>query len=173
MFSSFKKKKEDDFSLNENSLPSLSDSHSIKNQHEMSNSDMPSFPPQNGSENSNSLNSDSSMSTSPIPEGIQQDVGGFNMPKSENNNSLNNDTTPSFSSNNDSIGVKNPHNEINDGVIKAKLESVDNRTELIEARLSAMEQKLEFIYQMISHEVSDETKQKLKVRDMVNDIKNN
>ena len=53
----------------------------------------------------------------------------------------------------------------------SKLDTIEAKVTLIDARIMAMEQKIELMFQMISNEVSDETKRKYKVESMMRNFK--
>jgi len=56
-------------------------------------------------------------------------------------------------------------------ISKAKLEAMDSKVTLIDARLSSIEQKLELLTRLILEEVSDETKRKLNIQSMTKSFK--
>jgi len=137
------KKKEDGFSLDETSLPSLNDEALNATKVEM-----PQV--QNGSNpysNILSASNDLQMSGSQSPNQLENSqMGNFN----QNNNN---------------------HNTLHNDLIKAKMESLEAKTALIEAKLSNIDQKLDMIYHLIHEEVSEETKNKVSVNDMMQNVR--
>jgi len=61
--------------------------------------------------------------------------------------------------------------EISEGNLKTKIDSLESKTNLIEAKISNVENKLEMIYQILLEEISDETKKKLKLSSMMSKIR--
>lgn len=154
MFNPFKKK-DNEFKLDELELPSMSENNEestnpIINGANLNNQ---TFPTQNSTEtNPMSSQEEFPVNNNPSPE--------FPNPFTNNNQNQNN--------NQDNSQMQNIHNDI----AKAKLESMDSKVTLIDARLSSIEQKLEILNKLILEEVSDETKKKLKIDSMMNKIKN-
>ncbi len=60
---------------------------------------------------------------------------------------------------------------LSEEVIISKLESFGTRINSLEIKLSNMDQKLDYIYQMIASEVSEETLKKIKISNMVKTAK--
>lgn len=166
------KKKEDDFTLNEAELPSLSDSMSNESS---PSSDFPSLPDIGSTPSSDLGSGYPPSSPTPSPEenvqglpGLSSQTNDFSSsPSLPSSNPF--DTSGSTSTPESSSGGANQdlHNEIS----RVKLETMDSKLVLMDARMAAMEQKLELIFQMISSEVSEETKRKLKVDSMMNKIR--
>jgi len=159
MFNPFKKK-EDEFKLDDISLPSLGDMNpspenslnsSTSSFSETSNPIEPSMP-----EPANSINEN------PFASPNQATIS----PSTQNQNP--------FGNNNNSIQTTTNDNQqnIQNDILKAKVESMESKVTLIDARLSNIEQKLEIIFRMISEEVSNETKTKLNLDTMIQSAKN-
>ena len=139
MFNPFKKKDEG-FSLDDYSLPSLNNSI---NKNEINN------------DNVSDLSDEQLINQTPKFEENSFSTPAFNNSQYQNN----------FQENN------NNNNNNNNDLTKAKLETIETRVSLIDVRMSSIEQKLEMIYQMLSLEISDETKKKLKIQSMMDNIK--
>ena len=174
-FNPFKKKEDDGFKLDDYSLPSLGESMSAENT-------QPSF------DSPNSL---------PSLDGSPQD--GMSFPQESNSSIPNNNTLsssqeiPSMDASNDiSVpGISSPIpssfsptdvneeaqsssptiSDFSQDLTKAKLDTIATKMELMEARQQAMNQKIEQIYEMLAMEVSPETKKRLKVKSMMDSIK--
>ncbi len=180
MFNPFKKK--DDFNLDEMSLPSLSDignnssANSLPDLNNLPNSNDNSFDTTNNEINSNmsgSLGNPNEINSSmgnPTVNSNQEQTNPFadNLSSDNKFNALVN-TTPTFSQNNQQL---NQTDVIQTDIIKSKLESIEAKSQLTEVRLSTIEQKIEIIYQMLLNEISDDTKQKLNINNMMNSIRN-
>jgi len=73
--------------------------------------------------------------------------------------------------------ANSPNNSINNSLShheelsKAKMETMEAKIQLMEAKLSSIDQKLEVLNQMIYAEISDETKKKFKIDSMMKRIK--
>jgi hypothetical protein len=85
------------------------------------------------------------------PSGIKS----WNEPQTENKTSSENEN----------------NNDIHNQISKSKLDTIEAKVTLIDARIYSMEQKIELMFQMISSEVSEETRRKLKVDSMMKNIK--
>lgn len=149
----FKKKEDYSFKLDDYSLPSLSES------------------------NTQSLDVGNEFSPGNDFSSNQNQSNDFSM---GNMNAGNNFSTSSLASSNPfptqntqpmMQETKSMDNNYHNDLSKAKLETIEAKTALIEARLSSMEHKLELIFQMLSHEVSDETRRKIKVDGMMNNFR--
>lgn len=154
MFNPFKRK-DNEFKLDDYSLPTLGDTHLSNDSKEKSFDDM-------GISSDSSFNFGSNSSSHEFNSG--NSFGGA----SESSFHTNSFSTSSPKSSNNSL---NDIQSVNSDIIKAKLETLESKTTLIDARLANMEQKLELLNQLILAEVSDETKQKLNVQSMMNKIR--
>jgi hypothetical protein len=148
MFNPFKKK-ESEFKLDELELPSISE-----------NKEEPINSPE-----TNTLNE------APITENDPTKMPQENFP-------INNEPSPQFpnpfvnNAQTQDTSQSNPHMQnMHNDITKAKLDSMESKVTLIDARLSSIEQKLELLNKLILEEVSDETKRKLKVQSMMSNIK--
>jgi len=149
----FKKKEKDDFKLDEISLPSISDSDSGFNS-DSSNS-MPEMPRLDTSSDFSSQNS----MNNPLSD---------NLSEKNSFNSLAN-TTPTFSGgNNLAEDTSSLHNDL----LKAKMELVESKVSIMDSKIDKIDKKLDVIYAAIMHEVSDATKQKLSVSNMMESVRN-
>ena len=135
------KKKEEGFSLDDYSLPSLSNSSQFDNSNK-------SFDPVSNLSDQELINQ--------TPKFEENNFSQSSFSNMQNNNSNQNFSTESHS-----------HD-----LTKAKLETIEAKVSLMDARMSSMEQKLELIYQMLSLEVSQDTKNKLKIDSMMQNIRN-
>ena len=172
------KKKENNYSLDEMTLPTLNDTQSSPS--------LPSLDSQPNSLNSNPMQIDSqsydqaptnpdlsnhpALSDSPDNMQLAQDnpfkeqssfppVDSMNTPTSfsEPTQSMNmNESIPQDTLPNDSQS----NSELN----KIQLETLDKKMSLLDTRMSVMEDKIEKIYQMICLEVKPETKMKVDMR---------
>lgn len=151
-FNPFKKNDEKEFKLNEHDLPSLNDSPGIGKSSDFGISE----PNLAGSSNSlGGLGSMNNSSSPPMPEPSYGSIDSWNDASSGKKPEMNNSNDGST------------HNEIS----KSKLETIETKVTLIDTRLSSIEQKIELMYQLISSEVSEETKRKFKVNSMMKEIK--
>jgi len=156
------KKKEEDFTLNETELPSLSDSmpQSFDDNSNYSGLDLPDLP---SSPSMPSLDEN----VQPL-SGLSSQTSSFGATQPENPFATSSPSVPEQPVQQNQTGTNQDlHNEIS----RVKLETIDSKMILMDARLSAIEQKLELVFQMISSEVSEDTKRKLKVDSMMNRIK--
>lgn len=55
---------------------------------------------------------------------------------------------------------------------KAKIETMEAKISLIDAKISSIDNKLDVIYQILLNEISDETKRKMKLQNMMETLKN-
>ncbi len=162
MFNPFKKK-DDEFKLDEESLPSLGDSNFTQQPVDTSPSSLGEMPSMSQSEPpmpnlSNASMADTLNSTLPsLNGGMSSTSSPFDTP------------APSSFSQDTQMPTSSHQNDL----IKAKLDSIEAKVNLFEAKFSSMEQKIELIYQLLSHEVSDETKRKFSVGQMMNTVRNN
>lgn len=161
----FKKKEDDGFKLDEYSLPSLGEN--------------PVSQEQTSSSLSNSISSISPLpdSSSPLPS-----LNSSSLPALDSSSDQQ-QGTPGISSplpsSFDSKPIESHVEEVQDtssfhnDLTKAKLETIATKLELMEARQHAMDQKVEQIYQMIAMEVSPETKKRLKIKSMMDNLREN
>lgn len=170
MFNPFKKK-DDGFKLDDYSLPSLSESgdglpkNDLLTASNLPTGDLPNL--DSNSPSSNPFSQDNSQQG----KGPNSDLNPNTDNAFNSFNPMNNriSTPPTLPSASNSMNSDNFHNDI----IKAKLETMESKISLMDARMANMEQKMEMIFQLIAAEVSDETKRKFKVKSMMNNIKNN
>lgn len=156
MFNPFKKKEDNEFKLDHMELPTIGDKNNVGNENQVSepNLAVPQLPEMNSSNDNLALsNQGTDLSSNPTMD--------LNSNPFANNSIGNHNNETDLSANN------NLHSEIS----KTKIDSLDSKVTLIDARLSNMEQKLEMIFQMISNEVSEDTKRKFKVDSMMKNIK--
>jgi len=147
MFNPFKKK-DTGFNLDENPLPSLSDSSNFDSQNS------PSLDSINSNTNSQIDNSfDMSSSSTQV---VNESTNPFMQTPTTSNNSFN----------------SNSNQDLHNDLIKTKIDSLEAKTNLIEAKISSMDQKLELIYKLLLEEVSEDTKRKFKVDSMMKNIVN-
>ncbi|NQZ85853.1 MAG: hypothetical protein HRU03_09100 [Nanoarchaeales archaeon] len=169
MFNPFKKKEEDGFQMNDMELPSLGDMDSPtmpNSNNEPSNMQMPEL---------GGLDGTPSMPAQSDPMGMpnlesQDDtldqtpgIGGLN----DSNSTPSFETQPipitpanevsSVQSSSGTSEQQNLHNEVS----KAKLDNIGTRMELLENKITKIDNKLDLILQLIQAEVSTETKMKL------------
>jgi len=152
MFNPFKKKK-DDFSLNDLTLPSLGDV----------NNNQPTEP---------SLDLNQSISNPKESEIVNPNQNPFADNLSANNsfNSLAN-TTPTFSNNNSNNNINSTSN-LNEDLINTKIENTNAKLSLIDSKIDRVENKLDLIYRILLEEISDTTKQKLNIKNIESDLNN-
>lgn len=148
MFNPFKKK-EKEFKLDDISLPSLNETTTNNNYNDNLNSNNDEF-------NNNNFNNNNPISN--------------NLSSSNSFNSIAN-TTPTFSNNTGFNNNNDASIQINNDIITTKIESLNNKLTLTNAKIDNIEQKLEIIYRMMIEEVSDDTKKKLNVENMMNSIR--
>ena len=164
----FKKKDDMDFKLNDTQLPSLSESSGDLPKSEgisepnSSTPELPRLPSLGGSNNSvPNLSSPPKMASLTEAEDNGELVGVAPNPiKSWEN--------PDMTPQNEPSGSSGDHHK---ALSNSKLDTIEAKVTLIDARMMAMEQKIELIFQMISNEVSDETKRKYKVESMMKNFK--
>jgi hypothetical protein len=165
----FKKKEDDGFKLDEYSLPSLGDDSQTSNSN--TSSELPSLGESNafGNTSMNSSNfgdnASSSNSFNPSYESQSQGIPGISDP-----------IPSSFNSTLVESHIQEQPQEISNSslhqdIAKAKMETIATKLELMEARQQSMDQKLEQIYQMLAMEISPETKKRLKIKSMMDSIK--
>ncbi len=176
------KKKDNTYKLDEHTLPSLSETMSDNNP--SADQQSASFPdsglPDLGSSPSYASNDDFSLNQ-PASQGVEMPQS-FSLHGSEDASmnvspqsmgTANGNFHPSpfpqqHSQNNNSSQEKS---DINNEISKHKIESMEAKITLIDARLSNIEQKLELLNKLILEEISDETKRKLNVQSMMGNIR--
>lgn len=170
----FKKKEDEGFKLDEYSLPSLGDDMSSSNTIP-ENSELPSLGDSNAFGSSGVDQNSMSFNSNPVSSDLSN---------SSNQTSFDTSGTPGITSSLPSSFTSTPvesHTQmtpeaegnasLQQDIAKAKMETIATKIELIEARQHSMEQKLEQIYQMLAMEVSPETKKRLKIKSMMDSIK--
>jgi len=173
MFNPFKKK-EKEFKLDESTLPSLTEHQENQVGSSTSGSLNPHF---DENPNINLHEETPNFESQSFAGNTQPNQNPGNNPFQNNlssNNSFNSlaNTTPGFSSNpNPNTYQEKPNNYQND-LLLAKVESMESKISLSEAKLTSIEQKLELLYRMFLEEVSEETKKKLNIQDMMSSVKN-
>lgn len=142
------KKKEDGFSLDNYSLPTVKEQE--KNQNPMgfdnslpnSNSNFGDMSSQSGTDNNSFL---------PPVQQPQQDQNSFSQFPSNDVNSQSNNFSQSNS--------RDPY--VQQEISRTRLDTIEAKLSLIQSKMSNLENTLEKVYEMLSYEISDETKQKL------------
>ncbi|MFW5704921.1 MAG: hypothetical protein ACOCXG_03675 [Nanoarchaeota archaeon] len=177
-----KKKKDNGFELDNETLPSLSEQQGNSN------------PQQPSTTSSSSTDSSMGNGASSLPELPELPKQG-NFPQDEYSNHADADLlreaekTPPMQSMNNS-GFQNPFEQemnsqqsqmpqngvaggkdFNSELLKTKIDSMENHLNLLDAKFSNLDKKLEVIYQMIAAEVSDETKKRLRIKSMMDEVK--
>ncbi len=151
----FKKEEDSGFQLDEYSLPSLNDSSNPSQGIGNNNSDLPTLPENN------------SFNTGQTPS-LNDETNPYNTGLNNSLPSSFESQTPQFNNSNlDNSSSNSLHNDIS----KAKMETIEAKLSLMDARQSAMEQKINMIYEMILNEVSPETKKKLKLKSMMDSLR--
>ncbi|MDA3855568.1 MAG: hypothetical protein PF569_04880 [Candidatus Woesearchaeota archaeon] len=177
MFNPFKKK-ENEFKLDDYELPSLGDS--TPNNEELMQSPFPTNPSlettqqNNPSEIPNSIPSQTNSHENSFNEEEYLKNGNTQAQQQFSNPYMNTQlNTPQenqqqdYNNNNQNSNTQNLHNDIT----KAKLDSIESRVTLMDSKLSSIEQKLEILTKLIMEEVSEETKRKLKLDNMMDKVR--
>jgi hypothetical protein len=178
MFGFMKKKEDDGFKLDESKLPSLSDTNSnapFPEENIPPTSDLPQTPaPVNPQDDPFAVPDDHpdrdlyNQARDYTPESAMTRAGNpTNLGASPNSNFMPNQQQKMPEAQDGNQQVTNLHPEL----LMAKIESMESRMTLLDAKISNQNQKLELIYQLIMNEVSEDTKRKLKVQSMAQDIK--
>lgn len=164
----FKKKHDDGFSLDEHQLPSLSQSGGP--QQPQTEESIPE-PPQS---------QENQQSTQPLPEQqpfSQGNGASFSNPFAQQPSQMQPQDLSASSDMTPSSQQPQQHNEdatkYHNDYSKAKLESIDAKVALLDAKMSSLEQKVDALLSMVSAEVSEETKSKLKLNSMLDSIRKN
>lgn len=173
-FNPFKKKEDDGFKLDDYSLPSLGESMPAENTQPSFDSpnSLPSLDgsPQSGvdfpQKNNSSISNNSISSSQEIPSmatSNDMSVPGISssMPSSFSPTDVNEEAQ----------GSSPVKGDFSQDLTKAKLDTIATKIELMEARQQAMNQKIEQIYEMLAMEVSPETKKRLKIKSMMDNIR--
>lgn len=147
----FKKKEDNSYSLDQQQLPSLSQLDSSQQSQSQSNLSQPNTPSGN-------------LSSQP-----QQD---FSNPFQQNTSSmqpqdLSQPSSMEGTKPQQSQDESNYHHDYS----KAKLDSIDSKVALLEAKFSSLEQKMDTLIAMVSEEVSEETKAKLQKSSIQNTLR--
>lgn len=187
MYNPFKKK-EEDFSLNDMELPSLSDVGSLPDTasgdsglNGSPNGDVSSLPglsssPEPVSDVGNGLPGmdDSTLeNTTPGLGGLQQanstpTFGASNSQSSSSNFSNSN----SFGAAPEEVSVQNSSiGDVSNDVLRIKMETLESKVALVDARVSSVEQKIDLILQLIQAEVSDSTRMKVNIDQKMNEFR--
>jgi hypothetical protein len=161
----FTKKKDKDYNLDNETLPSLSDmdkGNIGNNQGIATNNINNPFPNTNETVEDNlmpksdydMLNSNNNLNSN----------SSENFPNSFSNNINSNSTfEPKITDTNTTNTSIHNNSNIDLDLIKAKIDNIESKFNLYEARLSNMENKLDMIYKILVEEMSDETKKKLAI----------
>lgn len=150
MFNSgFFRKKDNKFSLDEHSLPSLSEI-------EPKPSSSSAFPSDDSLAPQQEQPKDDYSSTPPMASFSNQGFG---------NQSL---STPVSNSN---TPFRDDSKSIHEEVSRAKLDTMEAKMALMEARLAGIEQRLDIVMQILKYEMSDETKKKMSMDHMRDSFK--
>lgn len=150
----FKKKDSGEFKLDDYSLPSISDSSSVPplpdSNQESSTPNLPN-PTPNVSDNdslapqASSQNNMASQLSTTSPY-LQNDDSYDQIPAPAKQMSMDTD-------------VNNIHNEVS----RVKIDSMEAKINLIEARMTNLDHKVDLIIEMLKNEISDETRRKLRI----------
>ena len=174
MFNPFNKKK-DEFKLDDIKLPSLNDtSDSDFNLPSTSNDNTNSF--SNNNNDLNLPNNDFNMGSTPSEDFSSPNLESSNNVPDFNNTPANSNINPMLQSNSSPIeptnNIDNNHNNQHQEITRAQIETMMSKLTLLDARQQNMEQKLDLVYQIILNEVSEDTKRKLNIDNMMNSIRN-
>jgi CCR4-NOT transcription complex subunit 7/8 len=172
------KKKENEFNLNESSLPSLGSNDNNRNNNNSSdfNSDLPPIPNSDFSNNNNNdfsqtenndFNSFDDSSMTPSFSQPQPD-SEFKSKFSSDSLVSEPDLTPEINSSNNNSHSSSHSQQLSNAQMETKLAKMN----LIEMKLNSMESKIDMISQILLEEVSDETKKKLKLKSMMDRVRN-
>jgi hypothetical protein len=176
MFNPFKKKEENGFQMNDMELPSVGtnnfspDSNFNKTPNNFEMPELPSLDSQNSTnpmDTPNMQSSNQSFENTPGIESMNQmnstpsfDTQAANTDENTNSQnpfSKNQNIQDNSSVNNNNNSDQNLHNEIS----KAKLDTISSKMEILEHKVSNIDNKLDLILKLIQAEVSTETKIKV------------
>lgn len=188
------KKKDKDYKLDEYKLPSISQSGSGNDNSQVQNNSMGSLPPSNNNSqsnnmmnpnslpspnnqsnpmsNSNPFSSINSQVSSPFPEPVspptydnQQSSNPMQAPQHQSQM-----TSSRVSSNQNNLFDVNP-SSLHDEVSRVKIDSIESKVQLMDAKISNVDNKLNLILKILENEISDETKKRLRLDEMVDSFK--
>ncbi len=166
MFNPFKKK-DNEFKLDDYELPSLNSQPQNTSLQPSSNIENP-FESNSTTQTDNYDFSNNQTSTSSPLSQLSQE-NRFSQPNNFDNPFANPQQNNQSSS--QQIEKNNTNNTLNNDITKAKLDTMDSKITLIDAKLASIDQKLEILTKLIHEEVSEETKRKLSVQNMMKNIK--
>ena len=150
------KKKEDGFKLDDYSIPNMNNSN-VAGENMSSSS---SFDSGIDSSYQNSQFSNSFSQGQNSPNSFQQPFSS---------------APSSFQQQNQFVGGNSGYSSLgNDNeLIRVKIEAIESRLSLVDAKISSANQKIDEIHRILLAEISDETKRRLKVGDMMDSVRNN
>jgi hypothetical protein len=164
-FKIFKKKKEDEFNFDNENLPSLSDLKE-KTPELSSKNNLPSEDNLDYSEKDSSGIKKPEVGLEPVEKMSDEDLISDASSKVEtmpkNDFGIKSFEPKSISSDLSS----NEKQDLSSELMKTKIESLDSKVNLLSAKVSRIDSKLDMIYNILSLEVSDETKRRLHLDSM-------
>ena len=177
----FKKKEDKEFKLNQDELPSLgqnddfntSSNNSLSNNNMFNTSAFPASQPTSEYDSSSSQGFESSLSSNnlnstEVSEDLNNSFSQSNAPQTDafSLQPVSSSSIPQNSSSSDS--AVSVHHDLN----RSQMETTIAKITLLEAKLSSIEQKLDVVLKVLAEEVSEETQRKIKVKHMMDTIKN-
>lgn len=170
------KKKNNEFKLDDYDVKSMSENNNYDSSSSNMDNSSQNFSPTSEENQLNSQNSFASTMPNSNPE--NQTMGGqaSSFPSVSSSSFSGPIETPrtsqsfsgGFDSNPSSMGMNNSSNDL----INAKLEGIENKMALTDAKIANIEHKLNIIYNILMAEVSDQTKQKFSVNSMMDSVRN-